>query len=192
MFDPSFMYKQLIFCLISFLLSGGCSNDIHKNSFEKHLARFPEAELPLSLKVCDLYYDGLEEVVEEEYGKIAKPQYAFKRIVDDKEFITTISFGITDCMVPVINTFDLKGKLIDSKIAFVGMCGADCGFTCEEVFTLNEDYSLNVSAFITYEECDSNWNVVPNTYKEYILYHDGQISSNGKIEISEQKRRDIK
>lgn len=163
------------------------------DDFDGYLRSFEKAQLPIEIKGCELNTKGLTEFNGETYNKYVEDySFSFKQIPTNGNFIATISLGAADCFLPMLTTYRLTGDKIDQKTIAIGYCGSDCGYSCEEFMTVKADYSIYVSDTISSSDCDSLGNIIPGTTENYVIYKSGKLLENGKIELSEETRKELK
>jgi len=85
-----------------------------------------------------------------------------------------------DCIIPYIKTYQLNGTPIDSFAATTGECYNDCGYYCNETFSMEADLRFTSIDTITYYKCDSLGE--DRTQKTMsIFFIEGHIDPTGKI-----------
>ncbi len=160
--------------------------------FDSYLRNFDKTQLPIEIKGCYLSDKDVREFKDNHFKKyVDKYHYGYKQIPANGNYIATITLGAADCYLPVLTTYKLTGEKIDSKSISIGYCGSDCGYSCEEYMTIKDDYSIYVSDTISSSECDSLGNIILGTTENYVIYKSGQLLENGKIELSEEIRKEI-
>ena len=163
------------------------------DDFDGYLRNFEKAQLPIEIKGCELNTKGLTEFNDETYNKYVEDySYSYKQIPTHGNFIATITLGAADCFLPILTTYRLTGDKIDQKTIAIGYCGSDCGYSCEEYMTVKADYSIYVSDTISSSDCDSLGKIIPGTTENYVIYKSGKLLENGKIELSEETRKELK
>jgi hypothetical protein len=162
------------------------------DEFDSFLRHFDKTKLPTEIKGCYLSEKDIKEFKGDHFRKyVDEYHYGYKQIPANGTFVATITLGAADCFLPVLTTFKLTGEKIDSKSISIGYCGSDCGYSCEEYMIIKEDYSIYVSDTISSSECDSIGNIIPGTTENYVIYKTGQLLKNGKIELSEEIRKEL-
>ena len=162
------------------------------DEFTSYLDNFKKVELPISIKGCLLTSDGLKEIDGKKFDKYnPENSYAYRQIPTNGTYLATITLGIADCYLPVLTTYKPNGEIIDKKTIAIGGCGSDCGFTCEEFMKIDKDYKIYTSDTISTYECDSLGNEISGTYKYYVAYKTGMLTTEGKIVLSNEKKKKI-
>lgn len=160
------------------------------DEFTLYLDNFKKRELPISIKGCLITSDGLKEFDGKEFSKYnSENSYAYRQIPTNGTYIATITLGLADCFLPVLTTYKPNGEIIDKKTIAIGGCGSDCGFTCEEYMRIDKDYSIYTSDTISTYVCDSLGNETPGTYEYYVAYRRGKLTTEGKIILSNEKKK---
>lgn len=180
-----YFFLSVSFCL---LFLGSCQQ--HDARFDAYKQKFKEFKLPLVIKGCYLSDSNFIEVSpRQDTPVIIDRILAYCSVPANGNYYATITLAPADCYVPVLTTFNKEGNKIDEKAINIGGCGADCGFTCEEYMIINKDYSIYVSDTISQTKCDSMGNEIPGTTEHYVNYKTGKLLSNGKIKLSEEKKK---
>jgi hypothetical protein len=160
--------------------------------FDAYVKLFPITKLPTVVKGCDMGLDGLYEFDGKEFSQFsAEYSFSLNQIPSNGNFIALISLGAADCFLPVLTTYSLEGEKIDEETIAIGYCGSDCGYSCSEYMTINEDYVIYVSDTISSSECDSLGQVIPSTTENYVIYQEGKLLVDGKIQLNKEKRVDL-
>ena len=160
------------------------------DEFTTYLDFFKKGELPISMKGCLMTSDGLKKFDGKKFSKYnSDNSYAFRQMPTNGNYLATITLGLADCFLPVLTTYKLTGEIIDKKTIAIGGCGSDCGFTCEEFMIIDTDYSIYTSDTISTYDCDSLGNEIPGTYEYYVAYRRGKLTENGKIILSDEKKK---
>lgn len=162
------------------------------DDFDKFLKYFDKTKLPIEIKGCFLDDKNINEFKGDHLRKyVDEYTYGYKKFRTTRNFVAIITLGAADCFVPELRTFKLTGEKIDSKSISIGYCGPDCGYSCEEYMTIKEDYSIYVSDTISSSKCDSLGNIIPGTTENYVIYKTGELLKNGKIQLSEEIRKEL-
>ncbi|MDJ1497161.1 hypothetical protein QNI19_29755 [Cytophagaceae bacterium DM2B3-1] len=164
-----------------------------KESFDAYLKNFKKVSLPINIKACEPNIEDLITFDNKEFeayraNKSFSPDavIAFRQIPVNGNYVAVISLGYADCLLPILTTYRKNGVKIDEKTIAIGYCGSDCGYSCEEFMTLQNDFSIYTSDTVTSSDCDSLGNIVPGTTEKYVIYRKGRLLSNGKIELSNE------
>lgn len=160
------------------------------DEFTMYLDNFEKAELPITMKGCLMNSDGLKEFDGKKFSKYnSDNSYAYRQISTNGTYIATITLGLADCILPVLTTYKPTGEIIDKKTIAIGRCGFDCGFSCEEYMSIDKNYSIYTSDTISTYVCDSLGNETPGTYEYYVAYRSGKLTKDGKIILSDEKKK---
>ena len=163
------------------------------DQFQSFLDKFPKIELPVQIKACEADYEGLTEFNNENSSPyIQDYSYALGQIKTNGNYVSVITLGVADCLLPVLTTFKLTGEKIDSKTIAIGYCGSGPCFECEEFMTLKEDYTIYTADAMKTSECDDDYNPIPGTESIEVIYKEGCLTEKGKIELSEEIKKKIK
>jgi hypothetical protein len=101
------------------------------------------------------------------------------------DYYAVIKLGLADCALPVLATYDKRGKQIDEKCICIGYCGDGPGFTCEEFAIIRTDFSIYTADTMSTMEIDSLGNEVEGTLQRSVLYKKGRLLSTGRIELTD-------
>ncbi len=161
--------------------------------FQAFLDKFPKLELPIELKGCEADHKGLTEFNDENPSPYLQDHsFAVGQIKTNGDYVAVITFGIADCLLPVLTTFKLTGEKIDSKTIAIGYCGTAPCFECEEVMTLKDDFTLYTADTMKTSECDEDYNPIPGTESIEVIYKEGRLTETGMIELSGEIKKKIK
>jgi len=164
-----------------------------KDQFQFFLDQFPKVELPLKIKGCEVDFENLTELNEENTSAYVQDySYAFGQIQTNGNYVAVIILGVADCLLPVITTYKPTGEKIDSKTIAIGYCGSGPCFECEEFMTLKKDFTLYTADTMKTFECDDDYNPIPGTESIEIIYKKGRLTVDGKIELSGEMKKRIK
>ncbi len=164
-----------------------------EKKFEFFLKQFPKVELPLKIKGCEADFENLTELNEENTGGYVQDySYAVGQIQTNGNYVAVITLGVADCLLPIITTYKPTGEKIDSKTIAIGYCGSGPCFECEEFMTLKKDYTLFTIDTMKIFDCDDDYNPIPGTESIEIIYKEGRLRVDGKIELSGEKKKKIK
>lgn len=163
------------------------------DQFQSFLDKFPKVELPIKIKGCEVDYKNFTVFNEENPSPyIQDYSYAVGQIKTNGNYVSVITLGVADCMLPVITTYKLTGEKIDSKAIAIGYCGNGPCFECEEFMTLKEDFTLYTADTMKTSECDDDYNSITGTESIEVIYKEGRLTEKGKIELSEELKKKIK
>jgi hypothetical protein len=167
--------------------------------FKDYLIKFKNADLPISIDGCSYDFENMIELNDKQYRKFINhdlypndQSFFYKRIPSNGNYITTITLRATDCFLPVLTTYNTRGEIIDEKTIAIGYCGSDCGFNCEEFMTIKKDFSIYVSDTISRYQCDSLAEEIASTHEYYVIYKKGKLLSNGKIQLTNEIKKNLK
>ena len=166
------------------------------NEFKEFLLTLDKVELPVTIKGCDdanagkrILEKGKEITTDNSYLK--DYHHPFGRISTNGNYSAIITFGLADCLIPELITFDMNGKEIDRKSIAIGYCGSDCGYICSEFMMIDKDFILYTSDTVKTYDCDSLGHETPGTAESYVIYKKGKLMSSGQIELSEELRKEL-
>ena len=153
--------------------------------FELFLDSFPNLELPIVIKGCEIDYSKFPSINDGNTYYVGK----FKT---NGSFFATITLGSADCMLPILTTYNYQGKIINSEMLAIGYCGSGPCFECEEYMTIKRDFSFYTSDTIASSLCDENYDPISGTETIKVVYKTGRISESGKINLSKELKKKIK
>jgi hypothetical protein len=166
------------------------------NEFKEFLLTLDKVELPVIIKGCDdanagkrISEKGKETTTDNSYFK--DYHHFFGQISTNGNYSAIITFGLADCLIPELITFDINGTQIDRKSIAIGYCGSDCGYSCREFMMIDNNFILYTSDTIKSYDCDSIGNEIPDTEKNYVIYKKGKLLTSGKIELSDELRSEL-
>jgi hypothetical protein len=163
-----------------------------KDELTAYLENFKKADLPIKIKGCQVNTNGLVEFDGKRFKKFNEYySYAYRQIPTNGNYIATITLGVADCFQPVLTTYKPNGDIIDSKTIAIGYCGIDCGYSCEEFMSIDKNYEIYVSDTISSYECDSIGNEIPGTYEYYVIYKEGKLLTEGKIQLTDEIKKNL-
>ena len=163
------------------------------DQFQSFLDQFPKIELPIKIKGCEADYENLAEFNEENPSPFIQDySYAVGQIKTNGNYVSVITLGVADCLLPVITTYKLTGEKIDSKTIAIGYCGSGPCFECEEFMTLKEDFTIYTADTMKISECDDDYNSIPGTESIEVIYKEGRLTEKGEIELSDEMKKEIK
>lgn len=166
-----------------------------KDQFEAFINQFPTKNFPIKINGCSdeiLDLPKLDTELSSKYSKDAEYEHIYGIIPSNGDYISTITLGVADCFIPILNTYKLNGEIIDSKPINIGYCGPDHCYECVENMTINSEYRIYVADTIKTFDCDDNFNTIPGTEKIKVIFKDGKLTEKGIIELSEESERVIK
>ena len=163
------------------------------DQFQSFLDKFPKVNLPIKIKGCEADYENLTELSKDNPSPyIQDYSYAVGQIKTNGNYVSVITLGVADCLLPVLTTFKLTGEKIDSKTIAIGYCGEGPCFECEEFMSLKEDYTIYTADTMKTSECDDDYNPISGTESIEVIYKQGRLLENGIIELSEEFKKEIK
>jgi hypothetical protein len=167
------------------------SNTIELSSdFQQFLSHFNKVDLPITIYHCSSDADeNLYHFAKKEYEYIdTEFRSAYAQIPTNGDYIAIITLAPAECMLPILTTLSFDGKIIDETQLAVGG-GADCGFIDNMSVTIAADFSIYVCDSTISYDCDSIGEEIKDTRSEYVLYQEGKLLTNGKIELSKEKKK---
>ncbi|MDR2840532.1 MAG: hypothetical protein LBV75_04630 [Paludibacter sp.] len=160
------------------------------SDFQQFLSHFNNVDLPITIYHCSSEVDEhLYHFAKKEYEYIdTELRSAYAQIPTNGDYIAIITLAPADCMLPILTTLSFDGKIIDEQQLAVGG-GADCGFIDNLSVKIAADFSIYVCDSIISYECDSIGQEIEGTREEYVIYQEGKLLPNGKIELSKEKKK---
>ena len=195
--------KQLTLFLFAFLLlacqpekqsDNGTDNSMPELSEELsgYLDNFSKTELPLEIRACFVDVEGLPLFESEEYAKYASEyMMPYGQIPTNGDYLATITLSQGECYFPVLTTYTPDGKVIDQESIAVGLCPTNCVNYCSEYMILRDDFSFYTADTLNVYECDDMGDPIPGSERNYVIYKEGKLLQNGKIEISEEIEKEL-
>ena len=171
--------------------------NVKNEKLEEYLSTLDKIQLPVTIKGCDNAYAGkrtLEKGKELEINDnsfFKSYHHPYGQFSTGGDFSAIITFGLADCLIPELVTLDRNGIQIDRKSIAIGYCGSDCGYSCKEFMRIDKDFTIYTSDTIKSYDCDSLGNVMLETEENYVIYKQGKLLPSGKIELSEELRKEL-
>ena len=173
--------------------------DSSTKNFRRFLAKFQTTELPLIIRPFDeqekydrlpLIYGADSLFIHTEYKDTSLNKvYAYWILPDTINSFKVIWMEPAESSIPVLTTFSKSGNKISEESLTLGQCGTDCCFTCNETIIIYKDLSIYSADSIKSCTCDST-GPKANTMVKYVMMKSGQISGDGKIELSKMTRKE--
>lgn len=195
--------NKIIFLAVLSILAGchySKTNEVHlqkdtttipavNDQFQFFLDQFPEVKLPVTIEGCLIETDilQLDPKVSAPYNQ--SDEYIYGKFITNGNYIAVITLAAADCYLPKLTTFKLNGEKIDSRTIAIGGCDDGPCYECIESMTLGEDYTLYIANTMRSYQCDTDYNEIKGTGKTTIIYREGRLTSNGKIEISPEQKK---
>jgi len=171
---------------------GGNVLKAENEEFSAYINNFKQKNLPLTIKGCMEDITGLAEFDGEKYKTFNEDfSFSYGQIPTNGEYIALITLGAADCFLPILTTYKLNGQIIDKKTIAIGYCGMDCGYYCEEFMSISDDYKIYTSDTISTYKCDDQGNEIPGTYEYYLIFKEGKLLDDGKIQLSEEQKKPL-
>lgn len=202
--------KKTLFLLVIFLFSNCKSentkdkisaSEIQKmnseiakdnNEFQAFINQFPTKTLPVIINGCEnkiLDSPKLDIRLSSKYVTEPKYEHIYGRIPSNGNYISIITIGEADCLIPILNTYKPNGEKIDSKAMNIGYCGPDPCYECVENFTITRKYRIYVADTIKSSDCDENFKSIAGTEKIKVIYKEGKVTETGLIVLSQEKEK---
>lgn len=146
-----------------------------------------QKELPIEIKGCE--YEEGSSPEEKHYHRNGTEYIAYCRFNINHDVYALISLGLADCYIPIISTY-IKDSLIDEKEVNIGFGDIYSGETTGDYLRIDQNHDIYVSDTVTEYTCET----LDTTNKKrikYVLYKVGNISSDGRITISNIIRKII-
>ncbi|WP_106793221.1 hypothetical protein [Aquimarina sp. Aq78] len=165
------------------------------DQFQAFLDQFPKIKLPVKIKGCEdavMDLPKLNEKLSLKYSSDAKSELIFGVFPSNGNYVSTITLGMAECMVPILTTYTITGQKIDSKAIFIGYCGADACYECIESMTIKTNYRIYAADTTRTYKCDENYIPIAGTESVEVIYKDGKIGTSGRIELTKEITKKIK
>jgi|GEM_PF-2958875 len=187
------MYKKTI--SISFLLNiliilfSSCT-EITKDEdkdFKRFIKKFKIIQLPIRLDIDKLDNNNLEKYEPNDSIYINDPLSSYFGILKDTTvFYSIITLLPGDNFVPILTTFDKRGKQIDSKPLIVRGCpGGPCINYYSSITTIENNLRIICIDTIIGPTCINDEPIL-GTDSIFVNTISGKISSVGHIELNEE------
>ncbi|SMO92774.1 hypothetical protein SAMN06265379_1173 [Saccharicrinis carchari] len=162
-------------------------NKVTNAEFQEFLNQLDFLELPYETN-CFNDYKQDREISPELTMKFNdnKLEYPYKKIATTGKFKIVMYLAPADVLLPIVKTYDMSGKIIDSEQLFWGYCGGEPGYYH------SEHLQINTSKLITHidstwtHEVDTDYNEIKGTEKFELKVIDFAINSDGTIEKKEK------
>jgi hypothetical protein len=160
--------------------------------FTTYLELFKKTDLPINIKGCLESEKGLNEFDGKKFKQFNEDySFSYRQIPTNGNYVATITLGVADCYLPVLTTYRLNGQIIDRKTIAIGYCGSDCGYSCVEFMSISKDYKIYTSDTISTYDCDSLGLEIPGTYEYYVIYKEGKLLTDGKIQLTDEIKKPL-
>jgi len=162
------------------------------DGFKIFLDQFPEVSLPLEIKACEARTDlkTIDAAISNPFTK-EEGSYVYGKFSVDDKHIGVITLHAADCFIPYLAVYSLNGKLIDSKPISIGQCSEGPCYKCEEILQISRSLTIHVSDTMQSFDCDEDDLPKGPPLTTDILYREGKITDAGKIELSEEKKKQL-
>lgn len=153
--------------------------------FNQFLDKLPDITLPFQYLTCR---EGTENTVI--FGDHNPTPYLDGYTYVKGKFplkngqVAVVTLAGADCMIPVLTTFAPDGQEISEETITMGRCGPGPCFECLDYTIIRSDLSIYFSDTIVTSDCDDNFEPIPGTTVKKVLYQEGEISPDGKINLS--------
>ncbi|WP_167604965.1 hypothetical protein [Maribellus sediminis] len=176
-----------IFFILATMISCKQSNKQGQNQdfntkFLTYLERIDSVSLPYSASCFD--FIDLENTGK--YADLIDTTYAsewelpYGKIKTNGNYKIVIYLCPADIFVPIMRTFDLKGKRI-SEFKFFTNCGGEPGFRERQFVNINNDFQIIKKDSIWRWDLDQNHNEIDSTMKIKVIETILTIDENGLI-----------
>lgn len=160
--------------------------------FSTYLGLFKKTDLPIHIKGCLENEIGLYEFDGKKFKQFNEDfSFSYRQIPTNGNYVATITLGVADCYLPVLTTYRPSGEIIDKETIAIGYCGSDCGYSCEEFMSISKDFKIYTSDTISTYKCDSLGLEIPGTYEYYVVYKEGKLLTDGKIQLTDEIRKPL-
>ncbi len=167
--------------------TGHVKNDSNiKGAFQKYKSKFKPLQLPLVLKLADLYKEKLPTYNAKSTDTMFAHDNAliYGMLPDTAAFyglITLEHYG------PILTTYDKTGRTIFTLALKVRDCPADVCYTYwAETTTIDKDLAILCADTIKTTVPEGK-NPTGCTDQHYCLYKDGKVNADGTIVLTEEK-----
>lgn len=154
------------------------------------LEKIPSITLPIEIRGCSINTQSLTRVDNNKFIS-ANVNYGYGKLEPNSKFTAVVFLASADCEIPVLATYDKSGNKIDEKEINIGYCGSDCGYTCNEIMSIDNNKNIFTADTISSYDCDSLGNAIPGTEQHYVIYKQGRILETGKIELSKEIKKQL-
>ncbi len=156
---------------------------ITNKKFANLLSKLETIDLPYKTS-CDADYVSNTVLDTADYAFLVENIWdqPFKRIETSHNFEIIMFLVPADIILPVIRTYDLNGKQIDSEQMFFSYCGGEPGYFGKEFIKINKDLSIIHTDSIWSCEVDENYNDIDSTRTLKVKNFSVNILPNGQIE----------
>lgn len=109
---------------------------------------------------------------------------------DSTNFFGFIYFYPADEMLPILVTYDKSGKLIERNL-IAHECGVDCGYTCDWMVTITEDYKIIYKLNETESPCEEG-ELIDSSKICRETIETSQLDQNGKLKYIDKIKTENK
>ncbi len=113
-------------------------------------------------------------------------EYPYKKIATTEKFKIVIFLAPADGLLPIVKTYDMNGKIIDSEQLFWGYCGGEPGYYHTEHLQINTSNLITHIDSTWTHEVDADYNEIKGTEKFELKVINFVINSDGTIEKKEK------
>jgi hypothetical protein len=155
--------------------------------FRDYLKKFTIRELPLTFTLDEIYEEAFALTITDSLDTFYTKENSriYGMLSDTSNFFGLITVSNDG---PLLTTFDMTGKIIDSEKLSVEECPSDpCIVYWNETCIIKKDMSFYIADSIKSESGKSDGMINCNN-QHYYVFRDGKISNEGKISISEVKK----
>lgn len=188
--------------LLALFFWSSCSESkVHHSELSKSVSDFlkqlKQKELPIVIKGCkseslDVTEYSTDKFVWLDTADARLGMYPYCTFSSNGDYVSVIYLGLAACTLPYLITYTPDGKKIDEGFLGIGGCGAGPGFECEEYMTIRQDYSVYTSDTIISADVDSLGHNIKSSEKHYVVYKEGKILPNGKVQVSEEITKNLR
>ncbi len=161
--------------------------NISNEKFASLLNKLDNLNLPYQ-NSCFAEYKEINDLDTSEYSFLVENVWErpFKKIPTKNNFEIIMYLAPADVLLPIIRTYDLNGKEIDSEQMFFGYCGGEPGYYHTEHFEINEQLTIHHIDSTWTCEVDSLYNDIDSTKELKVETYLWKILEDGQI-IKEEK-----
>jgi hypothetical protein len=187
-----------LFLILSMLIScknpGKTDTELPPESFRQYLKKFKYLSLPIVLRPHTETLGGAKfDNTSSDTLYTGDHAQLYGMLPDTNTFYGLITLHEADDLVPVLTTYDKKGKKLGSTPLIANGCGSGPGLEyCSSSGVINNDLTIYCADTLKTIEFDSIYNPIAGTEKEYCVFIEGHINPAGKIEMKEEKTMMLK
>ena len=200
------LFYSLFFLLFLSCAEGnktGNSAQSKANLFKLFLQKFETTQLPYQFRLTDVEPDKIDHLKSVDFNSIDSLFLPSKDIgkafckgilADTSHFYALIFLYPGDSYYPVLITYSKNGEIISEENLLANGCSPDCGLKRYSInCKINPNFTIMSSDTSIWEyRCDSLGQPILNSAFTWIDTKVGKVDSEGKIQLSQTTRQEIK